>query len=351
MADNVLIDNGVLPPFEASADDTPSGLVQRVKPVVSGDGDDTPIPADTANGLDVDVTRVVPGTGSTNLGKQEDAAHASGDVGVMALAVRKNTAAALSDADGDYTPVQVDSTGALRVAASGLSGGVQFNEDAAHASGDAGTLALAVRKDSPGSMENADGDYAAIQVDSQGYMRVRGTGDLYGPTEYTVDDALPTNPTGPAPMTRRVTTPVVTAPVDGDAQGLRSSSFGDLWAALDLVNHPYGAATVKRFVANLATGATDSVLVAAVATKKIRVLQLYAQNVHATLPQQVTFGSTAGAGATTVVSPAIVNPATAGEVLPFSQVGWFETVAGEGLVATTPSGGGTTAILGAYVEV
>jgi hypothetical protein len=41
---------------------------------------------------DVDVTSVIPGVGATNLGKAEDAAHASGDTGVMALAVRSATA-------------------------------------------------------------------------------------------------------------------------------------------------------------------------------------------------------------------------------------------------------------------
>ena len=44
---------------------------------------------------DVDVTSVVPGTGATNLGKAEDAAHTTGDVGVMGLTVRQDTAAAL----------------------------------------------------------------------------------------------------------------------------------------------------------------------------------------------------------------------------------------------------------------
>lgn len=61
---------------------------------------------------DVDVTSVVPGTAATNLGKAEDAAHASGDTGVMALAVRNDAAAtSLSGTDGDYTPVAVDAKG------------------------------------------------------------------------------------------------------------------------------------------------------------------------------------------------------------------------------------------------
>ena len=40
---------------------------------------------------DAAVSAVVPGTGATNLGKAEDAAHTSGDVGVLGLAVRNDT--------------------------------------------------------------------------------------------------------------------------------------------------------------------------------------------------------------------------------------------------------------------
>jgi hypothetical protein len=54
---------------------------------------------------DVDVTSVIPGTASANLGKAEDTAHSSGDVGVMSLAVRNDTLDALAGTDGDYTPL------------------------------------------------------------------------------------------------------------------------------------------------------------------------------------------------------------------------------------------------------
>ena len=51
----------------------------------------------------------------TALSKSEDAAHVSGDQGVMGLAVRNDTLAALADTDGDYAPLQVDADGALYV--------------------------------------------------------------------------------------------------------------------------------------------------------------------------------------------------------------------------------------------
>lgn len=70
---------------------------------------------DTTYGMDVDVTRMAPGTGATDLGKAEDAAHSSGDVGVMALTVRTDVPAARATSDGDYAPLEVDAVGSLWV--------------------------------------------------------------------------------------------------------------------------------------------------------------------------------------------------------------------------------------------
>jgi hypothetical protein len=67
---------------------------------------------------DVDVLTcgtITPGTGSNNLGKADDIAHISGDVGVMSLAVRNDTIGTLVDTNGDYTPLQVNNNGALYV--------------------------------------------------------------------------------------------------------------------------------------------------------------------------------------------------------------------------------------------
>lgn len=74
-------------------------------------------------------TSVTPGTAATNLGKAEDAGHTTGDVGVMALAVRNDTGTALATTDLDYIPLSTDATGALRV--TGGSGGTQYTGDAA----------------------------------------------------------------------------------------------------------------------------------------------------------------------------------------------------------------------------
>lgn len=66
---------------------------------------------DITNGLDVDVTRIIPGVTATALGKAEDAVHASGDTGVFTLGVANANAATAFAAAGDYTPFAVDVNG------------------------------------------------------------------------------------------------------------------------------------------------------------------------------------------------------------------------------------------------
>jgi hypothetical protein len=65
------------------------------------------------------------------IAKAEDAAHSSGDKGYMLLAVRKDTAAALAGADGDYIPLIVDANGRLHVAGNAAG-------DVAHDAADSG---------------------------------------------------------------------------------------------------------------------------------------------------------------------------------------------------------------------
>jgi hypothetical protein len=62
-------------------------------------------------------TSVTPGTGATNLGKAEDAAHTSGDVGVLALAVRQDTLANSTSTDGDYGAIKLTTAGRVYTSA------------------------------------------------------------------------------------------------------------------------------------------------------------------------------------------------------------------------------------------
>lgn len=61
-------------------------------------------------------TSITPGVAAANLGKAEDAVAASGDTGVMALSVRRDTHASSAGADGDYATLNTNATGDLWVA-------------------------------------------------------------------------------------------------------------------------------------------------------------------------------------------------------------------------------------------
>ena len=125
---------------------------------------------------DVDVTSIIPGTGATNLGKAEDAAHSSGDTGVMPLAVRNDDIAALGGADGDYAPLQVNAAGAL------------YTNDA---SGEAGSIFVG---GTTACTPPANTKFVAIQFiedsvfDSGNDGLISSTNQLYPSTQYTGTD-------------------------------------------------------------------------------------------------------------------------------------------------------------------
>ncbi len=52
--------------------------------------------------------------------------------------------------------------------------GTEFAEDSAHTSGDAGVLALVVRRDADTPSVSSDGDYSALHTDSEGKLKVSG---------------------------------------------------------------------------------------------------------------------------------------------------------------------------------
>lgn len=79
----------------------------------------------------VTISSIIPGTGATSLGKAEDSAHASGDVGVMALAVRQDTPATVG-ADGDYTFIPVEGSKGVRSTLGSLISGEDQNRNVMH---------------------------------------------------------------------------------------------------------------------------------------------------------------------------------------------------------------------------
>ena len=89
-------------------------VIQSRGHVFNGTGWDR-MRGDTTNGLDVDVTRIIPGVASNNLGKQEDQLHQDGDTGVLMLGVRNHLTG--STVDGEYSAISVSSTGEMQTLA------------------------------------------------------------------------------------------------------------------------------------------------------------------------------------------------------------------------------------------
>lgn len=113
--------------------------------------------------------------------------------------------------------------------------------------------------------------------------------------------------------------------------------------ATDTIYNGTTALTPKFAKADIAAAQTDSQIVALVSSKKIRVLAL--EVMAAATATDITFQSNA-----TAISGKFPNGANGGAVLPFNPAGWFETVAGEALKATTGAGSSTGVTL-TYIEV
>jgi hypothetical protein len=96
--------------------------------------------------------------------------------------------------DGTFAEriVAVQTDGSDISGGGGGGGGTEFAEDAAHASGALGTLTLVVRRDADTTLVDTDGDYAALQVDADGKLKVSGdfgatTGPATGTTTSVAD--------------------------------------------------------------------------------------------------------------------------------------------------------------------
>lgn len=154
--------------FNSDPSSFESGLVVRPIPNTSID---TPITGTVA------VTQVVPGTLGTQLGKAEDSAHSTGHTGVFVLGVQNSAGGSMVSADGDYSPFQMDSVGSLRVTNTSITPGTGATnlgkaEDAAHASGDVGIFPLSVRTDTLFQYGSNDGDYVPFQSNLYGHQKV-----------------------------------------------------------------------------------------------------------------------------------------------------------------------------------
>lgn len=242
----------------------------------------------SGNEMQVDIVSHVPGTGATNLGKAEDAAHSSGDTGVFVLGVRADTPASTGASDGDYTGLTVDSSGRLwcnvnntvTVAGTGTfavqvssalpsgtnnigdvdvlsvvpgTSGTSLGKavDSAAGSTDTGVAILAIRDDSLDTLTPAEGDYAPLRVSSTGALHVTGGG---GGTQYAVDDALGSTPTGTLSLAIRDNALSTLSPAEGDAVGLRVDGNGALWTIPSGNTTVVGTGTFSVQVSSIAAG-------------------------------------------------------------------------------------------------
>lgn len=93
--------------------------------------------------------------------------------GVDSLAVdaNGNISTVIRTPNGDSAMDETNDAVRVNIVA-GAAAGTEFAEDAAHTSGDLGKVALVVRKDTPGSNVDTDGDYATLLQDANGRLYV-----------------------------------------------------------------------------------------------------------------------------------------------------------------------------------
>lgn len=149
---------------------------QGTSPWVIGDGGGSiTVDGTVAISGDVNVTQgTSPWVVQAGAEKAEDSVHTSGDIGNFMLAVRHDANTSLVSADGDYAPLQVDAAGRLKVVAEVTveAGDAEYLEDSAHTNADAGLHMLAVRQDTLASSVSTDGDYASLKVNADGRLYV-----------------------------------------------------------------------------------------------------------------------------------------------------------------------------------
>lgn len=155
--------------------------------------------------------------------------------------------------DGDVGGIALDAAGNVIVRSN-------YDEDAAHSSGDGGFPALAVRRDAKAVGSGTDGDYSTLNVNASGDLRVDG-GQVYAfenaPTvtagAYTADDCIG----GEIEITSAarvsggggIITQVVMAAEDNDADG---------WAANNIDVIIFKSNPAGTYTDNTALAVTDA---------------------------------------------------------------------------------------------
>lgn len=133
------------------------------------------------------------GVGATAIGKAEDAAHTSGDVGMEVLTKRTDVLASSAGSGGDYATLNTDAYGALWTTGTKL-------EDASPADQDSGIVVYGIARTSIAAMSTTNAKYGPAQLDA-------GTGAWY------------TNPIGNTARVCVAVTPDTSAYAAGDIVG------------------------------------------------------------------------------------------------------------------------------------
>lgn len=174
--------------------------------------------------------------------KAEDVAHSSGDVGQFVLAVRADSNGSLVDTDGDYAPLQVDAQGFLKVIAS-VSLDSEYAEDSAHTTGAIGQFILGVRQDADTSPVSADGDYHGLIFDNAGRLKVAADISVVSGFEKLEDAAHSSGDVGGYMLSVRQDVLATSTDADGDYQSFKTDSLGRLWTNVDRASKPDGFAS------------------------------------------------------------------------------------------------------------
>ncbi len=344
------------------------GAVRRDSATAGGavDGDYVHLSTNSTGALRVTVDSAT----ATSI-KADDAAFTTGTDSVAVIgAVRDDSLSTLAAAEGDAVVLRVNSTGALHVTGGG--GGTQYAEDAAHASGDTGTLALVVRRDTAAVSGQTDGDYSTLTVDSTGrlWCNVSNTVTV-GSHAVTNAGTFATQVDGAALTALQVidnpvvvddaaftpaTTSVMMAGFEADESTTDSVDEGDAGAArmtLDrkqiVTLQPHTTGGLSTFMASGSDG--SSILVATAQVIKASAGQLYGYFIYN--PEAavtfVHFYNTAAASVTVgTTNPMFTVAVPAGSAanlslpygITFSNAGWS-------CAATTTAGGNTAPATGA----
>lgn len=239
------------------------------------------LPAGTNNIGDVDVL-TMPATAV------EDVAASDGATGIFVLGVRNDAAATRTSTDGDYGAIALDAAG--RVGIADLGGTISIDDNSSSITVDnGGTFAT--------QESQLVADDAAFTV---GTTKVYSAGFL---ADETATDSVDEGDVGAARMT-----------LDRKQHVVAALESAEMRVA--------GVSVVPKFAAIAAASSGDNTLVAAVTSKKIRVLAMTVVAASA-----VNLYLTSAAGGTVIFGGStnkINLAANGGFVLPYNPLGWFE---------------------------